>query len=915
MAAVGPLLLASKLACAQGAAAQRVAPRPALADRAAVRADPGVPERDARAIVVANAEPRSFRIVSVAIPAELGTVDHVQYAVTVTGSATILGPREGSIVAGSASSGLVLTVGVPAAALGGRTRVAVVRFVAAGGRAAVRVPIELEVAGVSRIEITPKRPMRGAQRGDRVDVSFSIRNTGNIRDTIELTVDAPGSWSTRFTEPPRVVLEPGESIERTIIVNVPTNADLGDFGIALVAVARAGGSGARGTTTIEVTDGLRPGFQTGPLVTAGVGSASSSGNDARTVESIALQGPVSDALTVAGRITTPLPSDPVASRALTMLGYSPRSSFLSLTATNWSATLGNTGATLSALGGQSVFGRGGSTRLGAGAGNLRLLAATPNVGGAASWDQGSLIAASGDARIGTSTVTAFLAHLRDSSYTVRALDVAGVGVDLRPWADGTVSGQLAARSYRGGSGLGAAGAVQGPIADGQLDLQLTHAPGGTDAFALASDALTAAMARSFGRLRAEASYWATRDQAAASDDLSSSGWSFSPTYPILPSLSIGSYVQGSSFASGVGDGHFVSNQRDLGARGVLLTAGFELSADSRLSTIARAIDGASQVVNDDSRRVTNRLRLDHAGARGEFGIGGSLETSVVGAASMAPQTTVDAHIERLQLVPMLPHLTLSGSAQRLRFGDATLTTSRLEADLDLQRSTRIALGIERGTARDEAGVLRTVLTLKVERAARLPALGRRSASGVVFEDRNGNGVRDPGEPGVSGIVVRRGSRSAVTDGDGVFRLDEAATGRTEIDARSLPSGWLATARSIASTSDDHALGVIPTAALDVDVKLAGAADGSASPVRVGRASLALRDTAGRVWVARTDAASHATFDALPVGRYTLAAELDESSEPLVVDATSPIEITGAARRQHLTVTVRTRPLRMFRGQP
>jgi hypothetical protein len=407
-----------------------------------------------------------------------------------------------------------------------------------------------------------------------------------------------------------------------------------------------------------------------------------------------------------------------------------------------------------------------------------------------------------------------------------------------------------------------------------------------------------------------------RDETMTSDDLNSSGWSLSPSYPILPALTLGSYVQGSTFASGAGEGRFVSSQRDLGARGVFLAAGFELSADSRLSTISRAINStASVAIDDGSRRVTNRLRLDHAGARGEFGIGGSLETSVVGSASMPPQTTMDAHVDRLQLIPALPHLTLNGTAQRLRFGDATLTTSRLEADLEIQRSTRIALGVERGTARDAAGVLQTVLTLKVERAARLPALGRRSASGVVFEDRNGNGARDPGEPGVSGIVVRRGPQSAVTDGEGVFRLDETTPGRTEIDARSLPAGWLPAPRSIASAGDERSLGVIPAAALDVDVELAGAPDGTAPQVRVGRASLALRDTAGRVWLTRTDAASRARFDALPIGVYTLVAELDESSEPLVIDPTPPIAITGAARRQHVTIHVRKRPLRMFRGQP
>jgi hypothetical protein len=186
---------------------------------------------------------------------------------------------------------------------------------------------------------------------------------------------------------------------------------------------------------------------------------------------------------------------------------------------------------------------------------------------------------------------------------------------------------------------------------------------------------------------------------------------------------------------------------------------------------------------------------------------------------------------------------------------------------------------------------------------------------VVFEDKNGNGVRDPGEPGVSGIVVHRGAQSVVTDGNGVFRLDPARPGRTEIDARSLPDGWLLTARPMAGSVDEYSLGVMPTSALDVEISVAGAADPGKLPQHVGRATLTLRDTAGRVWTTRSDESARAAFDALPLGRYTLVAEFDESSEPLIVDTAPPIQITGATRRQHVALVARTRPVRMFRGQP
>jgi hypothetical protein len=49
-------------------------------------------------------------------------------------------------------------------------------------------------------------------------------------------------------------------------------------------------------------------------------------------------------------------------------------------------------------------------------------------------------------------------------------------------------------------------------------------------------------------------------------------------------------------------------------------------------------------------------------------------------------------------------------------------------------------------------------------------LGRGGISGVLFRDDNGNSVRDPGEPGLSGIPVHVGGWPAETDADGRFSV-------------------------------------------------------------------------------------------------------------------------------------------------
>jgi hypothetical protein len=173
-------------------------------------------------------------------------------------------------------------------------------------------------------------------------------------------------------------------------------------------------------------------------------------------------------------------------------------------------------------------------------------------------------------------------------------------------------------------------------------------------------------------------------------------------------------------------------------------------------------------------------------------------------------------------------------------------------------------------------------------------------------------VRDPGEPGVGGIVVHRGAESAVSDAKGVFRISRDASGRMEIDSRSLPEGWLQSPRLLDGVANDLELGVVPTTSLEVRVVLAPLSDGSVPNARLGAATLSLHDSTGREWTARSDPLARVTFDALPAGRYTLAVDLGDASEPLLVDSIPAIVIGSRPGRQHVTVFARTRPVRIFR---
>jgi hypothetical protein len=827
------------------------------------------------------------------------------------GNAPLLGKRRGVIASLGSDRAVVLSVGVPAVALAGRTIVAYVRFVA-DGVTPVRVPVELEIRGMPRVLITPAQSLRGAQPGEQLELRFQITNAGNLRDSFDLRIDAPLTWSPRFTATPHLLMAAGETVDRSVRMVIPIASDIGDFPVTLIA-ATAGLERARATTVVAITDMARMARRGGPVATIGAASALSDGSATRTVETISIDGPVSDGVAVSGRFVTPVSEDAIVDRAFSTMGYSSRSNFLSVTAREWGATVGTTGLHLNELAGQTVFGRGASVQLTSNRVQARVLSASPFTVNGPAWSTPTLFAASTDVRIGSGALSGFFAHLRDSSYMVRALDVVGVGAEATPWRRGIVSAQLAERRYADGSGLGAAGELRGPVAGGDVDLRVVHAPGGSAAFASTRDAYSASGGRAFRRLRADVSYWGTQDRTATQSDITTSGWSASPSYSVFAPLTIGVDVRRSSFTSSDAHGRFGSSQQEYGGRLHFLHGGFDLSADTRWSAVTRDAEAPGGApFSDDSRRITHRARLDRIGPFGAFGVGGSMESATTGTVGIPAPTTVDVHVEQLQLLPRVPGFTLSGAAQRMQYGEAVLTTSRAELALEIHRSIRLILGGERGIVRDAKGAVRSVITLRVERTFMLPSFARRMAGGVVFLDRNGNGRRDAGEQGVAGIVVHCGSESAVSDSRGVFHISTDSRGRAEIDSRSLPEGWLQSPRLFDEEGNERELGVVPTTALEIRVALAPLPDGTVPKARIGRATLVLRDSTGREWVGQTDNASRLTFDALPAGRYTLDVELAGSSEPLLIDTIPPIEVGTTPGRQHLTVLARTRPIRIFR---
>ena len=82
---------------------------------------------------------------------------------------------------------------------------------------------------------------------------------------------------------------------------------------------------------------------------------------------------------------------------------------------------------------------------------------------------------------------------------------------------------------------------------------------------------------------------------------------------------------------------------------------------------------------------------------------------------------------------------------------------------------------------------------------------------------NGNGRRESSEPGFAGVMLRRGADLAVTDNRGSFVLMGNEREPYELDARSLPFGWIAS--PLVVPAETRVIGALSVAPLEVELAL------------------------------------------------------------------------------------------------
>jgi hypothetical protein len=202
-----------------------------------------------------------------------------------------------------------------------------------------------------------------------------------------------------------------------------------------------------------------------------------------------------------------------------------------------------------------------------------------------------------------------------------------------------------------------------------------------------------------------------------------------------------------------------------------------------------------------------------------------------------------------------------------------------------------------------------IFAFRVEHSTRLPMVRSPGSSGYVYRDVNGNRRLDAGEPGMDGVIVRRGGEMAVTDASGRYRL--AGDGRTQIlvDEGSLPLGW------IQLTTGSPDIGVGPTISAEIRFVVAPRSGIETADVDLSGIRAVARDAVGGEWVARMIGPTVAVFEALSPGAYTVELDLSALEEPLILRNPLPILHVDPLEPSFVTVMLDPRPIRMWRGEP
>jgi hypothetical protein len=864
---------------------------------------------------VASGAPRSYQVVSITIPDQLAGVSNVEMEVVPREGFAILGPHKRLLNEnGSRKTRVGVTIGIPADALAGRLPAAEARFSVPGSATLLVVPIEIDVTLIRAIKLRFRPSAINAQAGDDVILPFDIVNSGNSRESVDAALSLPSGWSLRDLRQAAIVIEPGQSVKRRVRLAIPPLSSTGSSFVR-VDLRSSGETLASEMMTVEVYNSGSIGRHAGPVIVSAVSHAVDENGRANSLFTVQAIGALFDSVRVDARMSQGTARGGAASNAFAHLGSYQSSASAVISAPSGQLSLGNTGTSFSELTGLYPYGQGVLLSLQQPEWTLQSLGAL-SMATDQSTKREPMLGIRGTHKVGEMQLSTSISHLADAGTSPRRLDALGVGAAVPAMFGSTLKAEIAERRFQAGSGFGWSSEMVRTQYDHDEQLRVTHAPGGSDAFARATNELLANVSERLStRMSVSASAWRTTDATSVFSGLTSNGFSLRPQYSLAPGTTIA--LEGRSYlfdatsrpgATGPG-GAFGNKESQLGASLSTGSGPYYFNTSAFLGNVTRTVSPLGQtVITDRSPRNYWTTNGGWSGAAGVVEIQSRIEQTRDRGGFVNQQTMVGIRGDQV-VVPRFGGIRAEGELQRVYgFGNSRSSAVRAGFAIPLISGVALKVDVERNSIfRSVRGGVPWIFGVRFEHAITVPMVRVPGTSGFVFEDLNGNQRRDLGEPGVVGATVRRGGERAVTDANGKYRIGGDSRQAVAVDEATLPDGWTATGNAGAD------LGVSLSTSAVVELVVARRSGISDVQVDLGKAHILARDSTGREWAARMTGPTTATFESLPVGNYKLDFDLSELSEPLIARTPVPTLIVSGKESGSVTVTLDPRPIRMWNG--
>lgn len=258
-------------------------------------------------------------------------------------------------------------------------------------------------------------------------------------------------------------------------------------------------------------------------------------------------------------------------------------------------------------------------------------------------------------------------------------------------------------------------------------------------------------------------------------------------------------------------------------------------------------------------------------------------------------------------------VSLSGGLNRSASSGTVITSFWSLTEVDVQRNLAVHLG---ASARPSLDGQDWSFSIGLRRRLNLPLPLARQPDlyGVVFDDANDNGVRDPGERPVQGVSLALGYFETETDDDGGFGFRDATGMPLRIRGGGLPMGYVLRSDVVLPTRGRAAIPLVRTATLQLQLFLDRDEDGvrdAAESVGSG-VSVVATDQEGRRRSTTADEDGIARLTGLVPGRYAITARPNDRRggdvEPQVL---MEVDLAPGGEVLHtLAVPLRRRTIRM-----